>query len=163
VADLAAARVSTMAVTLVTTPVRMCHPRYLSQSCPLRPAKVMPATPARFHDRACQTGAARSEAARSEAARVFSQGIPNPDLVHAYMKECGIGDDKIKCVPHAQHSRTIALTAPVRHEHTRIRMVVVNVMAGENRSPEYVAKNPQGTVPALALEDGRVMGESTMI
>ena len=36
-------------------------------------------------------------------------------------------------------------------------------MAGENRTPEYVAKNPQGTVPALALEDGRVMAESTMI
>lgn len=36
-------------------------------------------------------------------------------------------------------------------------------MAGENRSAEFVAKNPQGTVPALELEDGRVMAESTMI
>ena len=66
------------------------------------------------------------------------QGIPNPDLVHAYMAECGIGEDKVK-------------------------LDVVNVMAGENRSPEFIAKNPQGTVPALALADGRVMAESTMI
>lgn len=67
-----------------------------------------------------------------------AQGIPNPDLVHAYLAECGIGEDKVK-------------------------LHVVNVMAGENRSPEFVKKNPQGTVPALELEDGRVMAESTMI
>ena len=67
-----------------------------------------------------------------------AQGIPNPDLVHAYMAECGIGEDKVK-------------------------LHVVNVMTGENRSPEFVKKNPQGTVPALELEDGRVMAESTMI
>jgi glutaredoxin 2 len=54
------------------------------------------------------------------------------------MVECGIGEDKVK-------------------------LDVVNVMAGENRSPEFIAKNPQGTVPALALADGRVMAESTMI
>ena len=54
------------------------------------------------------------------------------------MAECGIGEDKVK-------------------------LDVVNVMAGENRSPEFIAKNPQGTVPALALADGRVMAESTMI
>lgn len=54
------------------------------------------------------------------------------------MAECGIGEDKVK-------------------------LDVVNVVTGENRSPEFVQKNPQGTVPALELEDGRVMAESTMI
>ena len=28
---------------------------------------------------------------------------------------------------------------------------------GENRQAEYLAKNPQGTVPALELPDGRVI------
>eukprot|EP01043_Picozoa_sp_COSAG02_P124899 COSAG02_NODE_61988_length_267_cov_0.613095_1_plen_52_part_01 len=52
------------------------------------------------------------------------------------MAECGIGEDTVK-------------------------LDAVNVIAGENRSPELIAKNPQGTVPALALADGRVMAEST--
>ena len=82
------------------------------------------------------TACARSVAALTHWSGL--QGIPNPDLVHAYMAECGIGEDKVK-------------------------LDVVNVMSGENRSPEFVEKNPQGTVPALELEDGRVMAESTMI
>ena len=64
--------------------------------------------------------------------------IPNPDVVHAYMAECGIGPDKVVSE-------------------------LVNVMAGENRQAEYLSKNPVGTVPALELDDGRVMGESVMI
>eukprot|EP01052_Picozoa_sp_SAG31_P062050 SAG31_NODE_21069_length_558_cov_1.241830_1_plen_78_part_01 len=54
------------------------------------------------------------------------------------MAECDIGPDKVS-------------------------LDIVDVMKGANRKPEYIAKNPQGTVPALELADGRVMGESVMI
>ena len=64
--------------------------------------------------------------------------IPNPDVVHAYMAECGIGPDKVA-------------------------LEIVDVMGGANRSADYLEKNPQGTVPALELADSRVMGESVMI
>ena len=39
----------------------------------------------------------------------------------------------------------------------------VNLMAGENRQPPYVAKNPTGQMPALELEDGLVLAEITAI
>jgi glutathione S-transferase len=35
----------------------------------------------------------------------------------------------------------------------------VNLMAGENRQPAYVAKNPAGQMPALELDDGTVLAE----
>ena len=35
----------------------------------------------------------------------------------------------------------------------------VNLMAGENRQPAYVAKNPAGQMPALELDDGTVLCE----
>ena len=38
--------------------------------------------------------------------------------------------------------------------------IPVDMDAGEHRSPEYLAINPAGQVPALALPDGRVIGES---
>ncbi len=39
----------------------------------------------------------------------------------------------------------------------------INLMAGENRQPPYVAKNPTGQMPALELEDGLVIAEITAI
>jgi len=41
--------------------------------------------------------------------------------------------------------------------------VEVNSRAGENRRPEYLAKNPLGQIPALELEDGTVLAESAAI
>ena len=38
--------------------------------------------------------------------------------------------------------------------------IPVDMDAGEHRSPEYLAINPAGQVPALALPDGSVIGES---
>ena len=40
-----------------------------------------------------------------------------------------------------------------------IPRVEVNLMAGENRQPDYVAKNPSGQMPALELDDGVVLAE----
>lgn len=39
----------------------------------------------------------------------------------------------------------------------------VDLIAGENRQPDYVAKNPTGTLPALELADGFVLSEITAI
>ncbi len=39
----------------------------------------------------------------------------------------------------------------------------VNIMAGENRGAEYRARNPFGQLPALELDDGSVIAETTVI
>jgi glutathione S-transferase len=41
--------------------------------------------------------------------------------------------------------------------------VPVDVMGGENRRPPFTDKNPGGQVPALELDDGRVIGETVPI
>jgi glutathione S-transferase len=43
------------------------------------------------------------------------------------------------------------------------RWIEVNTTRGETRTPEYLAKNPNGQVPALVLEDGSVLPESNAI
>ncbi len=40
------------------------------------------------------------------------------------------------------------------------RMVQIDVLKGETRSPEYLRINPNGKVPFLVLPDGRTLGES---
>lgn len=44
-----------------------------------------------------------------------------------------------------------------------IEQVVVDLNTGEHRSPEFMAKNPLGRVPALELDDGRVLCETRAI
>lgn len=39
----------------------------------------------------------------------------------------------------------------------------VDIIAGENRQPEYLAKNPTGGTPHLELDDGSVITESVAI
>lgn len=41
--------------------------------------------------------------------------------------------------------------------------VEVDMMAGENKKPEYLAKNPMGRMPLLELDDGTVIAESIAI
>jgi hypothetical protein len=36
----------------------------------------------------------------------------------------------------------------------------VNIMAGENRTPAFLAKNPMGGLPVLELDDGTHLPES---
>ena len=43
------------------------------------------------------------------------------------------------------------------------RWVEVDSTRGETRTPEYLAKNPNGKVPLLELEDGRCLPESNAI
>jgi glutathione S-transferase len=46
---------------------------------------------------------------------------------------------------------------------TGIEQVQVDLGALQNRSPEYLAKNPLGRLPALELDDGRVLSETRAI
>jgi glutathione S-transferase len=41
--------------------------------------------------------------------------------------------------------------------------VEINIRAGENLTPEFLAINPRGVLPTLQLEDGTVIDESTAI
>ncbi len=42
-------------------------------------------------------------------------------------------------------------------------LVELDVMKGETRTPEFLALNPNGRIPALRLEDGPVLAESNAI
>lgn len=42
-------------------------------------------------------------------------------------------------------------------------LVEIDRFKGENRTPEYLAKNPEGRVPLLELDDGRRLAESNAI
>ena len=44
-----------------------------------------------------------------------------------------------------------------------IEDVTIDLMKGEHRSEEYLARNPMGRVPALELDDGRVLCETRAI
>ncbi len=46
---------------------------------------------------------------------------------------------------------------------TAFERVEVDIFTGESRTPEFLAKNPAGKIPALELEDGTVLGESGAI
>jgi glutathione S-transferase len=43
------------------------------------------------------------------------------------------------------------------------RYVELDIMRGETRTPEYLAKNPDGRIPLLELEDGRFLAQSDAI
>ena len=62
-------------------------------------------------------------------------GAPNPKKVRVYLAEKGI----------------------------QVPLESVNIIAGENRSPEFLAKNPAGGLPVLELDDGSHLTESLAI
>ncbi len=43
------------------------------------------------------------------------------------------------------------------------RWIEVDVVAGETRRPEFLARNPAGQVPTVELEDGRILAQSNGI
>jgi glutathione S-transferase len=43
------------------------------------------------------------------------------------------------------------------------RLVEINILRGESRTPEFLAKNPNGQVPLLEVETGRHIAESNAI
>jgi glutathione S-transferase len=62
-------------------------------------------------------------------------GAPNPRKVLVYLGEKGI----------------------------KVPIEEVNIITGENRSPEFLAKNPLGGLPVLELDDGSYLTESLAI
>ena len=65
-----------------------------------------------------------------------SSRTPNPRRVAMFMAEKGLAD---------------------------IEQVQVDLGAGQNRSPEFLDKNPFGRVPVLELDDGRLLSETRAI
>ena len=51
----------------------------------------------------------------------------------------------------------------LEHLGADYRWVEINSAAGETRTPAYLAKNPNGKVPLLELDDGRTLAESNAI
>jgi glutathione S-transferase len=45
----------------------------------------------------------------------------------------------------------------------RYERVEVDILKGESRTPEFLARNPNGRIPVLELADGRVLAESNAI
>jgi len=62
-------------------------------------------------------------------------GAPNPKRVTVYLAEKGI----------------------------KIPLEEVNILSGDNRKPEFLAKNPAGGLPVLELDDGSHLAESLAI
>ncbi|MBS0194815.1 MAG: glutathione S-transferase family protein [Proteobacteria bacterium] len=52
------------------------------------------------------------------------------------------------------------LLAHLGREH---RWVEIDIARGDTRTPEYLAKNPNGKAPMIELEDGRTLAESDAI
>ncbi len=67
--------------------------------------------------------------------KYFNSIGPNPRVVNMFVAEKGVE------LPH----------------------VKIDLLAGENRQPDYLAKNPHGTTPALELDEGIVLAEITAI
>jgi glutathione S-transferase len=49
------------------------------------------------------------------------------------------------------------------HLGTPYRTEIVSIFEGEGQRPDYLAINPTGAVPAIRLDDGRVLAESNAI
>jgi glutathione S-transferase len=45
----------------------------------------------------------------------------------------------------------------------RYRLAELDIMTGETRTPEFLAKNPNGRIPTLELDDGTCLAESNAI
>ena len=49
------------------------------------------------------------------------------------------------------------------HLHKAYRLINLATDAGETRTADYLAINPNGKIPAVVLEDGRAIAESNAI
>ena len=49
------------------------------------------------------------------------------------------------------------------HLEVPFERIEIDIFTGGSRTPEFLAKNPAGKIPALVLEDGTVLGESCAI
>src|SRR5690349_24225354 len=69
---------------------------------------------------------------------------------------------KLYISPHAPNPRRVSMFI-LEKGITGIETQTIDILKGEQRSDDYLAKNPLGRVPALQLEDGRVLSETRAI
>jgi glutathione S-transferase len=62
--------------------------------------------------------------------------------------------------PNAARIRIVLAEKGLEH---LVEFVSVDLIGAEHKSPAYLAKNPLGVIPALELDDGTVLSESTAI
>jgi glutathione S-transferase len=67
--------------------------------------------------------------------KLFNSVGPNPKVVRMFMAECAVD----------------------------IEQQDIDLMSGENRQPDFLKINPNGTTPALLLDDGSIVSEITAI
>ncbi|NQY13595.1 MAG: glutathione S-transferase family protein [Henriciella sp.] len=67
--------------------------------------------------------------------KLYNSVGPNPQVVRTFMAERNI----------------------------QLEMEEIDIMAGDNRKPDYLAINPAGQLPALLLDDGSILTEITVI
>jgi glutathione S-transferase len=67
--------------------------------------------------------------------KLYNSVGPNPQVVRTFMAERNI----------------------------KLDMEDIDIMAGDNRKPDYLAINPAGQLPALLLDDGSILTEITVI
>ena len=67
--------------------------------------------------------------------KLYNSVGPNPQVVRTFMAERNI----------------------------QLEMEEIDIMAGDNRKPDYLAINPAGQLPALLLDDGSILPEITVI
>ncbi len=69
---------------------------------------------------------------------------------------------KLYISSHAPNPRRVSMFI-LEKGITGIETEVIDILAGEQRSERFIAKNPLGRVPALELGDGRVLSETRAI
>ena len=69
---------------------------------------------------------------------------------------------KLYISPHAPNPRRVSMFI-LEKGITGIETQTIDILKGEQRSDDYLAKNPLGRVPALQLDDGRVLSETRAI
>ncbi|MGO4377308.1 glutathione S-transferase family protein [Pseudoduganella sp. RAF53_2] len=68
---------------------------------------------------------------------------------------------KLYMAPRAPNPRRVAMF--LAEKGMQIEQVMIDLGKGEHRSDEYLARNPFGRVPALELDDGRILCETRAI
>jgi len=70
---------------------------------------------------------------------------------------------KIYDVPAFPNPARVRIALAEKNATDQVEFIDVDVMGGEHRKPEFLAKNPGGAVPVLELDDGTMISECTAI
>ncbi len=68
---------------------------------------------------------------------------------------------KLYDLPASPNTRRVRIF--IAEKNLEIEMIPIDMMSGENKTEEYLAKNPLGRMPLLELDDGTCIAESIAI